>query len=59
MDFSPGRLHVQDHACVFFFQAWYEEYQNTRGMKLRNAESGVEPVDLPVKALDHDRSVNI
>ena len=35
MDFSPSHLHVRDHALVFFFQAWYEEYQNTRGMRIR------------------------
>jgi hypothetical protein len=35
MDFSLGRLHVHDHALVFVFQAWYEEYQNTRGRRIR------------------------
>jgi hypothetical protein len=38
MDFSPGRLHVHDHtyhALVFFFQAWCEEYHNTRGRRIR------------------------
>ena len=62
MDFPVGHAYVYrdlDYARKLIFHLWHSEYQNTLGMKLRNAESGVEPVDIPAKALDHDRSVNI